>query len=241
MNPDNPTTGSSDEAHRLFEPQDEPNIISRSTPTTGDPRENDPMSDKDFSLTNRPTTDQIATEAALQIYGTNHGTGQLDRPIAIIKATIEKAYLEGLEQGHYDGASEEMDIENKRRAAHASEQEWTAERVGQLGLHLNDYQREEIAKAINAALAAERKRKETALKMFDEAFDKNVKATQGWSECQQQLAAAVEAGREALVALATLKITDSEKPYVEISPTLRSQIIKSHDLLFAALAKIGEK
>ncbi len=28
------TTGGSDEAHRLFEPEDEPNIISRSTPTT---------------------------------------------------------------------------------------------------------------------------------------------------------------------------------------------------------------
>ena len=43
------------------------------------------------------------------------------------------------------------------------------------------------------------------------------------------------AAQEALLALAVLKITDSEKPYIEISPTLRKQIYKAHDLLLNAL------
>ncbi len=50
----------------------------------------------------------------------------------------------------------------------------------------------------------------------------------------------VDAGQEALLALATLKITDTEKPYAEISPTLRQQILKAHDLLVDALAKVKE-
>ena len=42
---------------------------------------------------------------------------------------------------------------------------------------------------------------------------------------------------DALTVLAVLKITDAEKPYSEISPELRSQIIKAHDKLLNVLAK----
>lgn len=46
----------------------------------------------------------------------------------------------------------------------------------------------------------------------------------------------LEAGREALLALATFKLTDSQNEYREIGDMLRSQMLMAHDLLFAALS-----
>ncbi len=40
-------------------------------PTTGDPRENDPMADKDFSLTNHPTTGEWTPVFVSQLFEAN--------------------------------------------------------------------------------------------------------------------------------------------------------------------------
>jgi|SRR5215471_7363146 len=47
------------------------------------------------------TPRELATEVALKLYGTSHGTAALDRPIEIIEAAIDAAYEKG-RQDEYD-------------------------------------------------------------------------------------------------------------------------------------------
>jgi hypothetical protein len=65
-----------------------------------------------------------------------------------------------------------------------------------------------------------------------------------WKACEQYVAEVrkplVEALREALLPIAVLKLTDSEKPYAEISPELRASLLKAHDAIMSALAKVKE-
>lgn len=59
---------------------------------------------------------------------------------------------------------------------------------------------------------------------------------EGISEVRKPL---VDALAEALVPIAVLKLTDSEKPYAEISPELRASLLKAHGVIMSALAKVN--
>lgn len=91
---------------------------------------------------------QIAREAALELYGTSHGTGQLDRPISIILSAIDRA----------------------TQPQRSEQKEWTPTKVKQfIGPALSTVSPTDsfdacyrLSCAINAALAAERQRAEKA-------------------------------------------------------------------------------
>lgn len=64
--------------------------------------------------------EQLALETALKLYGSNHGTGSLDRPIVIIQAAIEKAATIALNDGYKAGAeSAAIAYERELAAAYA--------------------------------------------------------------------------------------------------------------------------
>jgi hypothetical protein len=48
----------------------------------------------------------------------------------------------------------------------------------------------------------------------------------------------VDALELALIPIAAWKLTDTEKPYVEIGPDLRHHLLKAHDAIMVALAKV---
>lgn len=124
--------------------------------------------------------------------------------------------------------------------------EWTEHELNELVMDLRvaeaDYQRPhakflDVLKpwfdAHNSALAAERDER----KIVERSRKAWIRIAR---KSREQLAAAVEAGQEALVAIGAWKISDEQKFYAEVGDDLRKQFIKAHDLLLSALAKIRE-
>lgn len=115
----------------------------------------------------------------------------------------------------------------------------------------------EILRDFNAALTAERQRREQATERYCLAVEdhaetqlllQDIAQKFGWKDGGDTQSALnyiaevrkplVDALEKALLPIAVLKLTDSEKPYAEISPELRSSLLTAHDSIMDALAKV---